>query len=82
MRTESHRRVTLAEAKDHLSDLLAVVEAGETVEITRHSVVVATVSPPRRPVDFAGLRRLTDSMPCGAVAAGGVTNPMRDCSRY
>ena len=82
MRTDSHRRVTLAEARAHLNDLLSAVEAGETVEITRHSEVVATVSPPRQPVDFAGLRRLTDSMPCGGATAGGVTNPMCDCSRY
>ena len=81
MRTESHRRVTLAEARVHLNDLLAAVEAGETVEITRHSEVVATVSPPRQPVDFAGLRRLTDSMPCGGSTSGGAS-PRCDCTRY
>jgi len=72
----------MAEARAHLNDLLSAVEAGEIVEITRHSQVVATVSPPRRPVDFAGLRRLTDSMPCGDATGGDGTNPLCDCSRY
>jgi prevent-host-death family protein len=39
------RRVQVVEAKAHFSALLAAVEAGETVAITRHGRVVARLVP-------------------------------------
>ena len=41
--------VTLVEAKAHLSELLAKVESGEEVVITRHGRPVAHLSPVSRP---------------------------------
>jgi prevent-host-death family protein len=38
-------RVGIYEAKTHLSELIARVEAGETVEITRHGKAVARLAP-------------------------------------
>jgi prevent-host-death family protein len=40
------RTVGAYEAKTHLSSLLAAVEAGEEVEITKHGRVVARLVPP------------------------------------
>jgi len=82
MNVESHRRVSLAEAKIHLSELISAVEAGETVEITKRSKLVATVSPPTRPIDLAWLQSVTDSMPYGDVDAGDAVRRMRDAARY
>lgn len=40
------RTVGAYEAKTHLSSILAAVEAGEEVEITKHGRVVARLVPP------------------------------------
>ncbi|MGL5009932.1 MAG: type II toxin-antitoxin system Phd/YefM family antitoxin [Paracoccaceae bacterium] len=48
------REVGAFEAKTHLSELLAVVEAGETVTITRRGKAVARLVP----VEGAGADRL------------------------
>jgi len=65
MNVEPRRRVDLAEAKAHLGELVSSVEEGETVDITKLSKPVATVSPPMPPIDRAALQRVTDSMPYG-----------------
>lgn len=43
------KSVGVHEAKTQLSRLLALVEAGEAVEITRRGVVVAILTPPPEP---------------------------------
>ncbi|MBE7541553.1 MAG: type II toxin-antitoxin system prevent-host-death family antitoxin [Bryobacteraceae bacterium] len=41
------RTVQASEAKTHFSRLLDAVEQGETIEITRHGQVIATLAPGR-----------------------------------
>ena len=43
------KKVSLAEAKAHLSSLLDDVEQGELITITRHNVAVAELRPVARP---------------------------------
>jgi prevent-host-death family protein len=77
--------VSLADAKAHLSELLDRVEAGETIEITRRGKPVARLSAavaPRKPVDLARLKALTDRMPWQAEGAGDFVRRMRDEDRY
>src|SRR5690606_34733801 len=59
-------KVTLADAKAHLSKLIDRVEAGETIDITRRGKPVArltAVASPRTPVDLALLQSVTAEMP-------------------
>ncbi|MCV0397513.1 MAG: type II toxin-antitoxin system prevent-host-death family antitoxin [Rhizobiaceae bacterium] len=73
--------VSVAEAKAHLSAILARVEAGETVTVTRRGRPVATISsvePRRRPLDFKGLRRLRESMPMSDRSAASLVREIRD----
>lgn len=77
--------VNLADAKAHLSELVARVEAGEAVCITRRGKPVArlaAVGTPRRPVDVAGLRALTAAQPRQAEGAGEFVRRLRDEGRY
>lgn len=51
--------VSIAEAKDRLSELIRAVEGGEQVVITRHGKPVAQITPPpppRRVVRFGTMR--------------------------
>ena len=77
--------VNLADAKAHLSELVAQAESGETVCITRHGKPVARLSAaeiPRRRVVLADLRALTETMPVQTEGAGEFIRQMRDESRY
>ena len=77
--------VNLADAKAHLSELVTQAASGETVCITRRGKPVArltAVQPPRRPVDVAALRTLTDSMPAQHESGGDFVRAMRDGDRY
>jgi prevent-host-death family protein len=59
------KSVSLPDAKAQLSALVALAEAGESVEITRRGVPVAQITavvPARKPIDVAALRALTDGM--------------------
>ena len=59
-------RVSLAHAKAHLSELVERAAAGEAVCITRRGKPVAqitAVDAPRKPIDVAVLRSMTDAMP-------------------
>lgn len=78
-------RVSLADAKAHLSELLNRVEAGEVIEITRRGRPVAQltmVAHPRRRIDVASLAAVTRSMPCADVGAGQFVRALRDSDRY
>jgi prevent-host-death family protein len=73
--------VSVAEAKTHLSKILDLVEAGESVVITRRGKAVATLSAvakPRKPIDFEALRRLRESMPMSEVSSADLIRQMRD----
>jgi prevent-host-death family protein len=75
----------LADAKAHLSELVSQAASGEAVCIIRRGKPVAkltAVQAPRRPVDLATLRTLTDSMPLQAEPAGEFIRQMRDGERY
>jgi prevent-host-death family protein len=75
--------VNIAEAKAHLSDLVARAEAGETIQISRRGKPVAQISSlmqPRKRIDLAALRALTDTM--AESTAESVLPAMRDEARY
>lgn len=77
--------VNLADAKAHLSELVDRVEAGESVDITRRGKAVARLAAiprPRKPVDVARLRALTDSMQPQAESAADLVRAMRDGDRF
>jgi len=77
--------VSLADAKARLSELVDRVEAGESIEITRRGKSVArltAVAPPRKPIDIASLKALTDEMPVQPVGAAEFVRSMRDGDRY
>ena len=79
------KSVNLAYAKAHLSELIERVAAGEPVCITRRGKPVAQLSAaaqPRKPVDVAALRALTDRIPMQQESAGDFVRRMRDESRY
>jgi len=78
--------VSLTDAKAHLSELVSRAASGEAVCITRRGKPVAKLTAvqaaPRRPIDLATLRTLTDSMPLQAETAGEFIRQMRDGERY
>jgi prevent-host-death family protein len=77
--------VTLANAKAHLSALVERAARGELVRITRRGKAIAqitAINQPRKPVDVAALRTLTDSMPARPVAARDWLRQVRDEERY
>ncbi len=79
------RRVSIAEAKAHLSELIDQVRAGEPVEITRRGKPVATLqatAPALKKVDAAALRAITDKMTMQSEDAGAFIRRMRDENRY
>lgn len=74
-------RISLAEAKAHLSEIIDRVEAGESVEITRRGKTAAVITPaarPKQPVDLAALRALRDSMPYQEESGVDLIRKMRD----
>jgi prevent-host-death family protein len=77
--------VNLAEAKAHLSALVEQAAAGETVCILRRGKPVAQITSiraPRRAIDPAELRAVTDRMRISAQDSGGIVRAMRDDARY
>jgi prevent-host-death family protein len=79
------RHVNLAEAKARLSELVERAAAGEPICITRRGKPVAQISAaavPRKRIDIAALRALTDAMPMQRESAGAFLRRMRDKDRY
>ena len=79
--------IPLAEAKAHLSALVERAGRGEVVRITRRGKPVALLTPidrPRKPIDVAALRALTESMrrPDGSPPPESIVRQMRDDERY
>ncbi len=73
--------VKIADAKARLSGLIALAEAGETIRIARRSVAeveLRGLRKPRKPIDIAALKALTDAMPI----SDEVVTAMREESRY
>jgi prevent-host-death family protein len=79
------KQVNLAEAKAHLSKLVERAAAGESVCITRRGKPAAQLSAvrtPRKRIDAAALRAVTDTMPMQQESAGEFVRRMRDEDRY
>ena len=79
------KSISLAEAKAHLSELVDAAEAGETICITRRGKPVAhlvAITKPRKPIDVAALRALTDRMTPQEEGAGEFMRRLRDSYRY
>ena len=79
------KRVSLADAKAHLSRLVEEAAAGETVCITRRGKAVAQITAidtPRKRIDVAALRAMTDAMPMQPETARDFIRRMRDENRY
>ncbi len=77
--------INLADAKAHLSELIARVEAGHSIDITRRGKPVArltAVARPRKRVDASLLRALTATMPLQTEGAADLVRVMRDGDRY
>lgn len=79
------RTVNLAQAKAQLSALVERAAAGETVCITRRGKPIAqltAVARPRKRIDVAALRALTEGQPMQSESAGEFIRRMRDEDRY
>ena len=79
------KTVNLADAKAHLSELVERAAAGEAVCITRRGKAVAqitAVDTPRKRVDPAALREITDAMPVQLQTARDFIRRMRDDDRF
>lgn len=77
--------ISLAGAKAHLSELVDRVEAGHSIVITRRGEPVARLTAavrPRKPIDAAELRSLTETMPAPTRRAAGLVRSMRDGDRF
>jgi len=81
----SERTVSVAEAKSHLSELIAAVEAGDEVVITKRGVPVATIVPrprPKKKIDLDWLREMTKDIPYQEEDSGTFLRRVRDSDRY
>lgn len=79
------RRVDLADAKAHLSELVEQAAAGDPVCITRRGKTVAQITAvdvPRKRIDLSALRAMTDAMPVQRETARDFVRRMRDTNRY
>jgi prevent-host-death family protein len=79
------KSVSLADAKAHLSRLVEEAASGEPVCITRRGKPVAqiiAVDTPRKRIDIAQLRLVTDAMPVQPETARDFIRRMRDEDRY
>ncbi len=79
------KSVNLAHAKAHLSELVERAAAGEPICITRRGKPIAQIGPisvPRKAIDVAALRALTDRIPLQQEPAAEFVRRMRDESRY
>ena len=77
--------VNLADAKAHLSDLVARAEAGETIQISRRGKPIAELSAvghPRKLIDVAMLRAVTGPLRPSSQLAEDLVRAMRDGDRY
>ena len=78
-------KVSLADAKARLSELVERAAAGEAVCITRRGKPVAQITAidaPRKRIDAAALQAVTDAMPMLSESAREFIRRMRDEDRY
>ncbi len=78
------RRINLADAKAHLSELVEEAAAGNPVCIMRRGKPVAQIigaDVPRKRIDVSALQAVTDAMPLPESARDFIRR-MRDQDRY
>ena len=78
-------KVSLADAKEHLSELIDRVETGDTIDITRRGKPVArliAVTRSRKRIDRSLLRALTAALPPQTQKAADLVRSMRNRDRY
>lgn len=78
-------RISLAEAKAHLSELVDRVAAGDAVDITRRGKPVARLTghaSARKRIDLGELQSLTAPQRMQTESAGDFVRAMRDGDRY
>jgi prevent-host-death family protein len=78
-------KVSLADAKAHLSELVDRVLAGDSIEITRRGKPVARLTAatkPRKPIDKGMLQALTAKMRPQKQEAAQLVREMRDSDRF
>lgn len=76
--------INLADAKARFSELVDRVEAEGSIDILRRGKPVArltSITRPRRPIDLAELRSLTDTLPRQVDSAADLVRAMRDGDR-
>ena len=79
------RRVNLADAKAHLSELVERAAGGDPVCITRRGKAMAQITAVdvrRKRIDVSALRAMTDAMPIQPETARDFVRRMRDTDRY
>jgi prevent-host-death family protein len=79
------KQVNLADAKAHLSELVARAAAGEPVCIMRRGKPVAQLTAldvRRKRIDSSALQAITDTMPMQPESARDFVRRMRDDERY
>lgn len=77
--------ISIAQAKECLSELVDRAEAGETIDIIRHGKLAARLSPPvreKRKLEAGKLAALTDALPFQKEEAAQTIRAMRDSDRY
>lgn len=81
----SERTVSVAEAKAHLSELVAAAEAGEDVVITKRGKPVVRLvaqKQPKKQLDLDWLRAHAEGMPREQEDSGTFMRRLRDDARY
>jgi antitoxin (DNA-binding transcriptional repressor) of toxin-antitoxin stability system len=80
-----YHQITASEARERFAEVLSLVEAGETIEITRHGVVVARMSQAVQPglskvpdMDNSSLWKLSETR----TPDKPVTEQLRKAARY
>jgi len=75
-------RVNVREARESISRLLAEVERGEEVVISRHGKPVARLAPIERESHFSNRSDFRGKLPSGKTSSVGLVRKMRDEERY
>jgi prevent-host-death family protein len=79
------QQLTASEARERFAEVLSLVEAGETIEITRHGEVIARIYHADKPVsssvpdmDNSALWKLSE----GKGSNNSLTEQLREAARY
>lgn len=83
---ERSNSVSVAEAKSHLSEIIARVEAGDEVVITRRGVEVVRLVPviakKEKRINWDAIRAFRESLPVSEISGAELIRQMRDDERY